>query len=97
MLNKLNDYVKEHYTDEEELVKVYVKIARAEVRILLERERYDKAVEICESALELLGKNGVLTNFRGILSMMIEGLEHLEEYEKLGKMKKWWDTINKLF
>lgn len=97
VLNKLNDYVKEHYTDEEELVKVYVKIARAEARILLERERYDKAVEICESALELLGKNGVLTNFQGILSMMMEGLEYLKEYEKLEKMRKWWNTINKLF
>ena len=40
VLNQLNDYVKEHYTDEEELVKIYVKIARAEARILLERKRY---------------------------------------------------------
>lgn len=97
VLGKLNTYVKEHYTDEEELVKIYVKIARAEARILLERKRYDKAVKICESALELLGKNGVLTNFRGMLDMLIEGLEHLNQPEKLKKMLKWRETLNKLY
>ncbi len=89
VLNQLNHYVKVHYTDEEELVKIYVKIARAEARILLERKRYDKAVEICESALDLLGKNGVLLNFQEILALMIEGLVHLDDQKKLHKMQKW--------
>jgi len=97
VLSKLNIYVREHYTDEEELVKIYIKIARAEARILMERKQYDKAVKVCESALDLLGKNGVLINYHGILFMLIEGLEHLNEPEKLAKMKKWRDTLNKLY
>lgn len=97
LLSKVNSYVKEHYTDEEEQVKIYVKIVRVEARILLERKQYDKVVEICESALDLLGKNGVLTNFHEILSITIEGLEHLQEPRKLQKMKKWKDTLTKLY
>lgn len=96
-LDKLNRYVRQHYTDEEELVKVYVKIARAEARILMEHDRYEKAVEICESALELLGKNGILTNFRVMLSMLIESLRYLDEPEKLEKMLKWEKALNQLY
>lgn len=97
VLSKLNHYVKVHYTDEEELVKIYVKIARAEASILLERQRYDKAVKICELALDLLGKNGVLSNFQEILSLMIEGLEHLDDSKKLYKMRKWKHTLKDLY
>jgi len=96
-LDKLNQYVREHYTDEEELVNVYAKVARAEARILMEHERYEKAVEICESALDLLGKNGILTNFRVMLSMLIESLRHLDETEKLEKMLKWEEILNQLY
>ena len=97
LLVKLNNYVAEHYTDEEELVKVYVKIIHAEAGILLERKQYEQAVEICEAALNLLGKNGVLTNFRGLVLLMIEGLENLNEPKKLQKMKKWRDVLNSLY
>lgn len=97
VLNRLNDYVKSHYTDEEELVKVYDKIVRAETRILLEREQYDRAVEISESVLDLLGKNGVLVNFYGILSMIIEGLNYLDNNQKLRKMQKWQNTLDQLY
>ncbi len=97
VLNRLNQYVRQHYTDEEELVKIYVKLARAEARILMERKRYDKAAEVCESALDLLGKNGVLTNFRIMLSMEIESLRHIDEPDKLRKKLKWEETLNELY
>lgn len=96
-LDKLNTYVRKHYTDEEELVKIYEKIAQAEGRILLERKQYGRVLEIGEFVLDLLGRNGILTGFFSILSMTIEALEHLDQPEKLTKMKKWEGVLAELF
>lgn len=98
LLKQLDQYVKCHYTDEEELVKIYAKIIRIEAKILLRKENYEKAVEVCESALELLRNNGVLLDFDEILLLMIEGLVHVkDQYPKLQKMKKWQTVLSGLY
>ncbi len=98
LLKQLNHYVRCHYTDEEELVKIYAKIIRVEAKILLRKENYEKAVEVCESALALLRNNGVLLDFDEILSMLIEGLEHTKDQSrKLQKMKKWETVLSGLY
>lgn len=96
-LDKLNDYVKRKYTDEEELVKIYPKIIRAEAEILFSKGHFERAVEICEAALDLLGKNGVLTGFYGMLGTMIRCLEQTNMSEKLKKMEKWRDILNEIY
>jgi len=98
MLEKLNEYVKQHYTDEEEMAKIYAKIVRVEAKILLEEKRYEKAGEICKLALDLLGKNDLLLDFYEILVMYIESLEHIDHgSDILRKMKKWEMTLNELY
>jgi len=98
ILDKLEYYVRFHYTDEEELVKIYAKIVRVKAKILLEKQMYEKEVEVCDTALNMLGKNGVLMDFNEILIMMIEGLEHVEnQTQKLRKMKKWETTLSELY
>lgn len=98
ILERLDYYVKRHYTDEEELVKIYAKIIRIEARILLRKERYEKAVKVGEAALELLRNNGVLLDFDEILSIMIEGLEHIKDrQQELQRMKKWERILSGLY
>lgn len=98
LLSKLEDYVKLHYTDEEELVKIFAKIVRVKAKILLENKMYEEEVEVCDTALDMLGKNGVLLDFDEILLMMIEGLEHTgNQPKKLQKMKKWEMTLSELY
>lgn len=98
LLEKINHYVKTHYTDEEELVKIHAKTVRVEAKILLERKEYERAVEVCESALELLGKNDVLLDFYEILLMLIKGLECIDrQSDKLRKIIKWKETLSNLY
>ena len=59
---------------------------------------YEEEVEVCDTALDMLGKNGVLLDFDEILLMMIEGLEHTgNQPKKLQKMKKWEMTLSELY
>lgn len=98
ILDKLDSYVKKHYTDEEELAKIYAKIVLVGAKILLDLKMYEKAVEICEYAVELLRKNDVLTDLYKILVMLIEGLEHIDgRSDELRKLKKWETTLRELF
>ena len=98
MLDRLNEYVKQHYTDEEETAKIYAKIVRVEAKILLEVKMYEEAAKICDTALELLGKNDLLLDFYEILVMYIKSLEQIDhESYKFRKMKKWEQTLKELY
>lgn len=96
-LEKLNIYVKRKYTDEEELVKIYPKIIRVEAEILFSKGYFEEAVEICETALKLLGKNGVLTGFYGMLNILIRCLEQTNMSQKLIKMRKWHEILSEIY
>lgn len=98
MLERLNEYVRQHYTDEEETAKIYAKIVRVEAKILLKAGMYKKAAEICNVALELLGKNDLLLDFYEILVMFIKSLKCTDqEPDKLRKMEKWECTLKELY
>lgn len=98
MLDRLNEYVRQHYTDEEETAKIYAKIVRVKAKILLEAKMYEEAAKICDTALELLGKNDLLLDFYEILVMYIKSLDQIDhESYKFRKMKKWEQTLKELY
>ncbi len=97
ILKKLNAYVKTHYTDEEEFAKIYVSIIRAEAHILQDRGQYEEAAQLYESALSLLGRNGIVLNIRHILVALTDVYEKLGDTEKYEKFKKWKNTLESLY
>lgn len=87
ILEKLFIYLETRYSDEEEKVKVYPKCAYLLVTILWEKCAYKKAMKICEKAIDLLTKNGVIYHLPELMQIYILGLEKQGNDELANKIR----------
>lgn len=96
-VDDLNRYVVEHYSDEEERVKIYPKIVILEAGIYFSRGMYEEADAMCCTALELLGNNGILRCMPELISLRIKCLQHLSQPEEMKRMKNWLETLKDIY
>lgn len=97
ILEKLFVYLETRYSDEEEKVKVYPKCAYLLVTILWKKEDYSKAVEICEKAIDLLTKNGVIYHLPELMWIYILGLEKQGNVQLANKIKKQRECLLQVY
>lgn len=97
ILEKLFVYLETRYSDEEEKVKVYPKCAYLLVTILWKKEDYSKAVEICEKAIDLLTKNGVIYHLPELMWIYILGLEEQGNVQLANKIKKQRECLLQVY
>lgn len=91
LLIKLYIYLETKYSDEEEKVKVYPRCVYLLANLLWKNERYDETVKICEKAIDLLTKNGVinyLEELMNIYSMVLQKQGNLKLANKIEKQRE---------
>lgn len=85
LLIKLYIYLETKYSDEEEKVKVYPRCAYLLANLLWKNDRYEETVKICEKAIDLLTKNGVIYYLAELMNVYSLALE---KKGKIGLMRK---------
>lgn len=97
ILEKLFVYLETSYSDEEEKVKVYPKCAYLLVTILWKKEEYNTAVDICEKAIDLLTKNGVIYHLPELMCIYILGLEKQGNSQLANKIKRQRESLLEVY
>lgn len=97
ILEKLFIYLETRYSDEEEKVKVYPKCAYFLVNILCEKGAYKKAMKICEKAIDLLTKNGVIYNLPQLMQIYILCLEKQGNDKLANKIRKQRQSLIEVY
>ncbi len=87
LLRYLLEYVGRSYPDEQEQVKLYPKIAKEYLRILLVEERYIECIAIADRAIQMMQKTGYASCMEDIVETYVEAVEKLGLGERVYKKK----------
>ncbi len=97
LLEVLNQYVKEHITDNEELVKIQSKVASILGALYNHIGAYQACIELCEPALERERNSFLLQGMILLMSNLLLAYERVGESEKCEKVIKWKASLECLY
>ena len=96
-LEVLHEYVNEHITDEEEIIKSQSKIASLLGTIYNKEGRYQDCIKVCEPVFELERDCAVLQAMTLLLQNLSYAYEHIRETEKAKKLLKWKNLLEEVY
>lgn len=97
LLKVLYNYLETRYSDEEEKVKVYPRCVYLLASLLLEEKRYNETIPICEKAIDLLTKNGVIYYLAELMEIYALSLREKDNILLAKKIEKQRETLLEVY
>lgn len=103
ILRYLERYVRTHYRDELETVKLYPKLTVCYLPLLFERGGYDECLAVSERAVQMMISTGYASNMEAILDLYVRAAEKIgktgarqEVHKKSVQLAAWQELMREL-
>ncbi|MEG1459653.1 MAG: helix-turn-helix transcriptional regulator, partial [Acetivibrio sp.] len=97
LMAELKIYLDKNYTDEEEKVKIYPKVAYLLAKALVKKKHYEEASKLCEKAMDLLGNGGVTICLLEIVQLQIECFRDRGNKKRLSLLIQEKESLESLY